>query len=156
MRGEPADRPVIEEPLQVDDTMVGMTCVSIGNPHCVIFVEDLDGFPVAKLGPKVENHDLFPERTNVEFVAVADAQQLRMRVWERGAGETLECSTAAAAATVAAVLSERTARQVEVLVFADKVQVEWAADNHLFLTGPASEVFSGEVVLKLVEEARLT
>ena len=154
MRGEPAEERVLEEPLEVDDTTVQITCVSMGNPHCVIFVDDVDSFPVTELGPKIENHELFPERTNVEFITVLDRQHLRMRVWERGAGETLACGTGAAAATVAGVLADRSDRRVEVHLRGGQLQVEWAEDNHVFLTGPATEVFSGEVASQLVAKAR--
>ena len=154
MTGEPAAERVIEEPLEVDDTTVQITCVSMGNPHCVIFVDDVDSFPVTELGPKIENHQLFPERTNVEFITVLDRQHLQMRVWERGAGETLACGTGAAAATVAGVLTDRSDRRVEVHLRGGQLQVEWAEDNHVFLTGPATEVFSGEVASQLVAKAR--
>ncbi len=154
MRGEPADQPVIQEPLEVDGTAVEITCVSMGNPHCVIFVDDVDSFPVAELGPSIESHQLFPERTNVEFVTVLDQHHLRMRVWERGAGETLACGTGAAAATVAGALTERSNRRVEVSLWGGELQVEWAQDNHVFLTGPAAEVFSGDVTPELIAQAR--
>ena len=154
MTGEPAEERVIEEPLEVDDTTVQITCVSMGNPHCVIFVDDVDSFPVTELGPKIENHQLFPERTNVEFITVLDRQHLQMRVWERGAGETLACGTGAAAATVAGVLTDRSDRRVEVHLRGGQLQVEWAEDEHVFLTGPATEVFSGEVASQLVAKAR--
>ncbi len=154
MTGEPAEERVIEEPLEVDDTTVQITCVSMGNPHCVIFVDDVDSFPVTELGPKIENHQLFPERTNVEFITVLDRQHLQMRVWERGAGETLACGTGAAAATVAGVLTDRSDRRVEIHLRGGQLQVEWAEDEHVFLTGPATEVFSGEVASQLVAKAR--
>ncbi len=150
MRGEPVDGQVIGEPLEVDGTQVEITCVSMGNPHCVIFTDDANSTPVTELGPQIENHQVFPERTNVEFVTVVDSEHLRMRVWERGAGETLACGTGAAAATVAAVLTERTDRRVEVSLLGGELQLEWAADDHVFLTGPATEVFSGEVSPQLV------
>jgi len=154
MTGEPADGQVIQELLEVDGNTVQITCVSMGNPHCVIFVDDVDSFPVTELGPKIENHQLFPERTNVEFITVLDRQHLQMRVWERGAGETLACGTGAAAATVAGVLTDRSDRRVEVHLRGGELQVEWAEDNHVFLTGPATEVFSGEVASQLVAKAR--
>jgi len=155
MRGEPAEEPVIEEPLEVEGTTVKITCVSMGNPHCVIFVDDVDSFPVTELGPKIENHELFPERTNVEFITVLDRQRLQMRVWERGAGETLACGTGASAATVAGMLTERSDRRVEVSLLGGELQVEWAEDNHVFLTGPATEVFSGEIAPELMAAALL-
>lgn len=153
MLGESADGRVIAEPLEVDGTTVEITCVSMGNPHCVIFVDDTDSAPVTELGPQIENHQAFPERINVEFVTVVDREHLRMRVWERGAGETLACGTGAAAATVAGVLTDRSDRRVEVSLLGGELQVAWAADNHVFLTGPATEVFSGEISARLLAEA---
>ncbi len=156
MRGDPADERVIAAALDVDGTTVEITCVSMGNPHCVIFVEDIDSAPVAELGPQIEHHELFPERTNVEFVTVVDREHLRMRVWERGCGETLASGTGSAAAMVAGVLTERSDRRVQVSLLGGELQLEWMADNHVFLTGPATEVFSGEVSLNLLSEARLS
>lgn len=143
--GEPANESVVEQPLEIAGQVFDITAVSMGNPHCVIFVDDTNSFDVAAIGPQLENHELFPERTNVEFVTVVDRQRLRMRVWERGAGETLACGTGACAAVVAAVLTDRTERQVQVELQAGNLLIEWHEDEHVFMTGPATEVFSGQV-----------
>ncbi len=145
MLGEPTGEPVIEQPLEVGGQTFDITCVSMGNPHCVIFVDDVASFNVTGLGPQIENHELFPERTNVEFVSVVDRQRLKMRVWERGSGETLACGTGACAAVVAAVLTDRTERQVQAELLGGELQIEWHEDEHVFMTGPATEVFSGRV-----------
>ncbi len=154
MLGEPADEPVIEQPLEVDGRSFDITCVSMGNPHCVIFVDDVASFDVTGIGPQIENHELFPERTNVEFVSVADREHVKMRVWERGSGETLACGTGACAAVVAGVLTDRTERQVQVELLGGELQIEWHEDEHVFMTGPATEVFSGRVNDQLVAAAR--
>ncbi|WP_020677219.1 diaminopimelate epimerase [Geopsychrobacter electrodiphilus] len=119
-------------------------CLSMGNPHCVIFVDDCDNFPVATVGPLIENHPLFPRRTNVEFVSVISNCELRQRTWERGAGETLACGTGASAVTAAAVLSGRTDRKITNHLKGGPLELEWAADNCIYLTGPAAEVFTGD------------
>jgi len=119
-------------------------CLSMGNPHCVIFVDDCEHFPVTEIGPLIEHHPLFPRRTNVEFVSVISDSELRQRTWERGAGETLACGTGASAVTVAAALSGRTGRKVINHLGGGLLELEWAAANCIYLTGPASEVFSGE------------
>ncbi len=154
MRGEPANEPVIEQPLEVDGRTFDITCVSMGNPHCVIFVDDVASFDVTGIGPQIENHELFPERTNVEFATVTDREQIRMRVWERGAGETLACGTGAGAAVVASVVTDRTERQVQVELPGGELQIEWHEDEHVFMTGPATEVFSGQVDDQLIAPAR--
>jgi len=153
--GTPPDQPVIEQPLEAADETFLVTCVSMGNPHCVIFVDDVDNFPVDEVGPAVENHPLFPNRTNVEFVTVMDRKHVQMRVWERGAGETLACGTGASAACVAGALTGRTERAVRVSLLGGALHIEWAADDHVFLAGPAAEVFSGEVSEELLKLAKL-
>ncbi len=155
MLGTPPDQPVIEQPLEAADETFLVTCVSMGNPHCVIFVDDVDNFPVDEVGPAVENHPLFPNRTNVEFVTVMDRKHVQMRVWERGAGETLACGTGASAACVAGALTGRTERAVRVSLLGGALHIEWAADDHVFLAGPAAEVFSGEVSEELLKLAKL-
>ncbi len=154
MRGEPADEPVIEQPVEVDGRDLQVTGVSMGYPHCVIFVDDVASFDVAGIGAQLESHELFPERTNVEFVTVRDRGHLKMRVWERGSGETLACGTGAAASVVAGVLTDRTERQVQVELLGGELQIEWHEDDHVFMTGPATEVFSGAVNDELVAPAR--
>jgi len=145
MAGEPADEPAIDQELCVGTDFIRVTCVSMGNPHCVLFVDSVDTAPVCELGPQIENHPCFPERTNVEFIEVIDRRHVRMRVWERGAGETLACGTGASAACVACALNDLTDRAIEVQLRGGDLDIEWAADNHVFMTGPAVEVFSGEL-----------
>lgn len=155
MLGEPADEPVINEPLDVDGQTVHVTCVSMGNPHCIQFVDSADDAPVLTMGPQIENHPAFPERTNVEFIEVVDRARVRMRVWERGAGETLACGTGASATGVACALNDRTERTIEVELLGGTLTIEWAANNHVFMTGPAEEVFSGELPDEFVAPAKL-
>ncbi len=138
-------RQVVEQPVEVLDRTFAFTGVSMGNPHCVIFLDDLAEFPIEKYGPALEKHELFPRRTNVEFVVVRDRRHLRMRVWERGAAVTMACGTGACASLVAAVLSGRTDRTAEVRVDGGRLFIEWAADGHIYMTGPAEMAFAGEV-----------
>jgi diaminopimelate epimerase len=155
MRGEPADGQVIAEPLKVSKYLFPVTCVSMGNPHCVIFLPEVADFPVAEVGPLIENHQLFPNRTNTEFARVIDPAHVAMRVWERGAGETMACGTGAAATLVAGVLTDRLNRAAQVQLLGGNLEIEWAADDHVLVTGPAAEVFTGVVVAELIEKARL-
>lgn len=137
---------VIEEDIEVKGKTYKMTCVSMGNPHCVIFVEDAEAFPIYELGASFESHPAFPRKTNTEFVEVRDRQHVRMRVWERGAAVTLACGTGSCATGVAGVLTGRTDRKVEVELDGGKLTVEWdEATNHVFMTGPAELVFTGEI-----------
>ena len=143
MRGAPGE--VINEPLRVNGAAFEVTAVSMGNPHCVVFVEDVSGFDVAHWGPLFEHHDAFPERVNTEFIQVRDRESFSMRVWERGSGETLACGTGAAAAAVACHLTGRTGRRVTGHLLGGPLELEWqAGNNQVFMTGPAVEVFSGE------------
>ena len=122
-----------------------ITCVNMGNPHCVIFVKDPEAIDVATLGPMFENHPLFPRRTNVEFVRVIRRDVLQMRVWERGAGETLACGTGSSAALVAAVLCGLSDRTVQMKLTGGNLELSWnAEDNHVYQSGPAEYVFDGE------------
>ncbi|MDT8440688.1 MAG: diaminopimelate epimerase [Desulfuromonadales bacterium] len=140
-----ADEQVIDAELQLADRSFRITCVSMGNPHCVIFVDgDVDLFPVETYGPLLENHPLFPQRTNVEFVQVLSPEVVRQRTWERGAGETLACGTGAAAVTVAGLLTGRTAGQLRNRLRGGELQMEWDGVNEIFMTGPAVEVFQGD------------
>jgi diaminopimelate epimerase len=134
--------------LQVSGEQYKATCLSVGNPHCVIFVDEVDDFPVEQVGPKIENHKLFPKRINVEFAQVLDKNELKLRVWERGCGETLACGTGACA-TVAAgnILGELNSKATVHLVGGD-LEVEYA--ERLFLSGPAEKVFEG----KLLEDVK--
>ncbi|PKM77757.1 MAG: diaminopimelate epimerase [Firmicutes bacterium HGW-Firmicutes-15] len=125
-----------------------LTGVSMGNPHCVIFVTDIDKTPVALWGPALETHQLFPAKTNVEFVQVIDRDEMIMRVWERGAGITLACGTGACATLVAAVLNGHTGRAATIHLLGGDLFIEWKEqDNHIYMTGPATEVFSGRIEL---------
>jgi len=147
MKG-PDSPQVVNEPLRAAGRRFRITAVSMGNPHCVIFVDDVARAPVAEVGPAIENHDLFPQRTNVEFVQVVGPGDIRMRVWERGAGETLACGTGASAAVVAAVLNGLSTRKATVRLEGGNLKVHWSPeDGHVFTEGPAVEVFSGETRL---------
>lgn len=137
---------VVNEKLTVNGKDYAMTCVSMGNPHCVIYVEDAEGFPIHELGSSFEHHPAFPRKTNTEFVEVKDRQHVRMRVWERGAAVTLACGTGSCATAVAGVLTGRTDRSVEVQLDGGTLHVEWdETSNHVFMTGPAELVFTGEL-----------
>lgn len=145
VKGFGMDR-VIEEDITVKGQDYKMTCVSMGNPHCVIFVDHAEAFPIHELGASFESHPAFPRKTNTEFVEVRDRQHVRMRVWERGAAVTLACGTGSCATGVAGVLTGRTDRKVEVELDGGKLTVEWdEATNHVFMTGPAELVFTGEI-----------
>ena len=109
----------------------------------MIFVEDAEAVPIEKLGPLLERHEAFPKKTNVEFAAVLDASHIRMRVWERGAAVTLACGTGSCATLVAAALTGRTERAAEVQLDGGRLQIEWAEDNRVYMTGPAEKVFAG-------------
>jgi diaminopimelate epimerase len=140
-----AGSPVVNQPLTVAGRELQVTCVSMGNPHCVTYVERLSDEWVLGVGPKVENDPRFPRRVNAEFVEIVSPQEVRMRVWERGSGETLACGTGACAVCVAGVLSGRTGRRLMVHLPGGDLELQWAENNHVFLTGPAVEVFSGEI-----------
>lgn len=125
-----------------------VTALSVGNPHAVVFVDDADSVNVASLGPRFENHPLFPEKCNAEFVQVIDGKTLKMRVWERGSGETMACGTGASAALVASVLCGHTGNSVTVELLGGELFIEWdKSTNHVFMTGPAKTVFDGELFL---------
>jgi len=144
MRGDRGSK-VISEPLRVGGKKIEVTCVSMGNPHCVTFVDDVDHYPVEKIGPLIENHPSFPARTNVEFVEVVSRDEIKMRTWERGAGETLACGTGSCASLVAASLNDKTGRKAVVHLRGGDLLIEWAGNNRLFMTGPAEEVFEGNL-----------
>jgi diaminopimelate epimerase len=139
------DGPVKDFPLKIEDREFRITCVSMGNPHAVMVVEDLEGLEIGKYGPKIENHPLFPRRVNAEFIRVISPERIKMRVWERGAGETMACGTGACAAAVAAHLNGLTGRRVEVALLGGELVIEWEKNNHVYMTGPAVEVFEGVV-----------
>lgn len=135
----------VDEPITVCGREYRMTCVSMGNPHAVVFMEDVAGLKIEELGPYFENHERFPRRTNTEFVQVLDKDRVSMRVWERGTGETLACGTGCCATAVACVLNGKTDRKIVVQVLGGELTIEWdEKSNHVFMTGPAEFVFDGE------------
>jgi len=138
--------PPQDVPLEVDGKSFRCTALSMGNPHCVIFVKQASDALVYGIGPKIEQDTaLFPNRVNVEFVEVISAGELRQRTWERGSGETLACGTGASAVCVAGVLTGRTNREVLIHLSGGDLRLQWnEADNHVYMTGPAEEVFSGQ------------
>lgn len=143
-----ADTKVIDQTLTVADQRYQVTCVGMGNPHCITFVNDTDAIALDQIGPLFEHHDVFPQRTNTEFIQVVGPDYLKMRVWERGAGATLACGTGACASLVAAVLNGKCDRNATVELPGGPLQIHWsAADNHIYMTGPAVLVFSGEAPL---------
>ncbi len=140
----PGDPPV-KVPLDVAGRRIEVTCVSMGNPHCVTFVDEITDEWVHGVGPQIETHPAFPRRVNAEFIQILSPREMRMRVWERGSGETLACGTGACAATVAAVLNGLTERTVLCHLPGGDLTLEWPAPaGSVFMTGPATEVFSGE------------
>jgi diaminopimelate epimerase len=136
---------VVAENLNILHTTFSITCVSMGNPHCVIYVDDVENFQVEKYGPLIENHEIFPRRANVEFVRIISPSEVRQRTWERGAGETLACGTGASAVCVAGVLNGFTEKKILNHLSGGDLELEWAEDGNLYMTGPAVEVFSGEM-----------
>ena len=143
MSGEDSDK-VVNEELEVDGSIYHITLVNVGNPHCVIFADDIDKVDLPSIGPKFENHPVFPSRINTEFVQVLDKNNIRMRVWERGCGETLACGTGATASVVAAILNGLTFDTVMVhLAYGDLI-IEWKDHMELYMTGGAETVFTGE------------
>jgi diaminopimelate epimerase len=135
---------VIGERLTAGDREFEATCVSMGNPHCVIYIDDVTNFPVTHYGPLLEHHRQFPQRTNVEWVEWLNRREIRQRTWERGSGETLACGTGACAATVASILNGKTDRAITVHLLGGDLEIEWAADEHVYMTGTAVEVFRGD------------
>lgn len=139
---------VVDEPLQVDGKTFRMTCVSMGNPHAVIYVDDVQRMDLEKTGPSFENHERFPNRINTEFAHVLDRNTVEMRVWERGSGETLACGTGACAVAVASILNGYTEDQVTVRLLGGDLKIEWDREaNKVYMTGPAEVVFDGEIRL---------
>ena len=136
--------PVVNVPVTIAGETLVVTCVSMGNPHCVTFVDELSDKWVLRIGPAVESDPHFPRRVNAEFVQVLSPTEVRMRVWERGSGETLACGTGASAACVAGALAGRTQRKILAHLPGGDLELHWADDNHVYMTGPAVEVFSGE------------
>jgi len=137
---------VVDAPLDIGGHSYRITCVSMGNPHCVLFLPEVEELDLPRLGPQFEQHPFFPRRVNTEFVRVDAPTLLRMRVWERGSGETAACGTGACAALVAAVLTQRAERGATLRLNGGDLDIEWrAADDHVYMTGGAEEVFRGEI-----------
>lgn len=134
----------VKAEVKVKNRKIELTCVSMGNPHAVTFVNDIKNFKVAEYGPILENADIFPEKANIEFVEVVDKNNIKMRVWERGSGETLACGTGACSSVVASSLNGYTERKVNVQLLGGNLEIEWKPNNHVHMTGPAVTVFKGE------------
>jgi diaminopimelate epimerase len=143
------DGPVLDVPLEVAGESVRLSSVSMGNPHAVLFVEDVEAAPVASLGPRIETHPAFPNRVNVEFVQIVSRTRLRQRTWERGTGETLACGSGACAVAVVAILRGLAERALAIELRGGELSIEWPApDAPVFMTGPAAEVFRGTLTLE--------
>lgn len=144
---ETADGPaVVNAPIMVDNTEYHMTCVSMGNPHAIVFMEGVKDLDIEKIGPKFEHHTCFPNRTNTEFVEILDRKNVFMRVWERGTGETLACGTGCCATAVACVLNGLTDEEITVKLLGGELHIKWdRKENLVYMTGPAKIVFEGEV-----------
>lgn len=140
MKGEGSP---VQYSLHLGDSVVRATSLSLGNPHTVVFVEDVEHYPCEKVGPRIETHAMFPERTNVEFVQVLSRERIRMRIWERGTGMTLASGSGSTASTVASVLAEKTGRIVTVEMPLGVIKVEYPKDGDLLMTGPVTKVFEG-------------
>ena len=141
-----ADQKVINTPLEVAGQTWLVTCVSMGNPHCITFVEDVAAIPLETLGPQFEHHPVFPKRTNTEFIQVVRSDYLKMRVWERGAGATMACGTGACASVVAGVLTGKSDRTCTVELPGGCLEIEWSEqDQRVYMTGPAQRVFTGQI-----------
>lgn len=142
------ESPVINVPVEVKGKTYHMTCVSMGNPHAIVFMDNVKELDIAAIGPYFENHTVFPKRTNTEFVEVIDRNTVNMRVWERGSDETLACGTGACATTVACILNNKTEDEVTVHLLGGDLKIRWdRKENQVYMTGPATVVFDGEIVL---------
>ncbi|MDU1903842.1 MAG: diaminopimelate epimerase [Dysgonomonas sp.] len=138
------EQPVLNYPLDIDGKIWRISCVSMGNPHAVVFTEGIKDFDLSVLGPKFEKNPIFPRKTNTEFIEVIDRNTLNMRVWERGAGETLACGTGACAAAVAAILNNYCDRNITIHLLGGDLEIEWReSNNHVYMTGEAVTVFEG-------------
>ena len=147
MLGNSPDDKVIDYHIVVDSITIPITAVSMGNPHCVVFVDNVKTTDVKNIGPQLETCKQFPKRTNVEFAQVLNKNNIKMRVWERGAGETLACGTGACAVAVAGVLTNQTGKTVSVELPGGKLKIEWLTNNHILMTGPAVTTFTGTINL---------
>lgn len=138
---------VIAQPLEAGGKTVSVTCVSMGNPHCVTYIDDTDSLDIEKIGPVFENHPAFPDRINTEFIQVVSDSCIKMRVWERGAGETLACGTGACAATVASILNGYCKRgeDIKVILRGGELKINWTHGGDVYMTGPAETVCTGEI-----------
>lgn len=137
---------VIDAPIEIDGTTYHMTCVSMGNPHAVVYVDDVNNLPIEEIGPKFESHERFPRRVNTEFVKVLDRHTVQMRVWERGSAETLACGTGACAVAVSCILNGLTEDEVTVKLLGGDLEIQWDQEkNTVYMTGPATVVFDGEL-----------
>lgn len=145
--------PLVDCPLEVEGKRWQVTCIGVGNPHCVTVVPEVDSLKLEEIGPAFENHPNFPERINTEFVEVVDATHLKMRVWERGSGETWACGTGATASAVASMMLGLVENTVEVQLIGGNLEITWDRESgHVYMTGPAVEVFTGEIDLTQYEE----
>ena len=139
---------VIDEPVMVDGKEWKITCVSMGNPHAITYIDDVKNLEIEKIGPKFENHEIFPDRVNTEFVHVIDRNTVEMRVWERGSGETLACGTGACAVAVSSILNGLTEEEVTVKLLGGDLKIFWdRTENKVYMTGSATTVFDGEIDL---------
>lgn len=138
---------VISQYLTIEDKAYAVTCASMGNPHCVLYTDDVHALDLPRIGPKFENHEMFPDRINTEFVHIVSETEFDMRVWERGSGETLACGTGACAATVASILNGYCKRDTEIKVnlLGGTLYINWTADGDVYMTGPAETVCTGEI-----------
>ncbi len=142
------ESPVVNVPVEVKGKIYHMTCVSMGNPHAIIFMNNVKDLDIEAIGPYFENHTVFPKRTNTEFVEVLDRNTVNMRVWERGSDETLACGTGACATTVACILNDKTENEVTVHLLGGNLKIRWDREaNQVYMTGPATVVFDGEITL---------
>lgn len=140
-------QPVLNYPLDIDRKIWEISCVSMGNPHAVVFSEGIKNFDLLTLGPKFEKNPIFPKKTNTEFIEILDRNTLNMRVWERGAGETLACGTGACAAAVAAILNGYCDRSITIHLLGGDLHIEWKeSNNHIYMTGEAVTVFEGTIL----------
>lgn len=145
---EVAEEPVLEYPINIDGKEWKISCVSMGNPHAVVFTKNIKDLDLTSIGPKFEKHPLFPRKTNTEFIEILDRNTLNMRVWERGAGETLACGTGACAAAVAAVLNNYCDRDITIHLLGGDLNIKWNKENnHVYMTGEAVTVFEGELTV---------
>ena len=144
---------IVDEALEVDGREYKVTCVSMGNPHCITFVEDTASFPLFEIGPKFEGHKFFPNRVNAEFIQIISRNEVNMRVWERGSGETLACGTGACASTVACILNGLTDDEITLHLLGGDLKVRWDREENLvYMTGPARVSFDGEIDVDAIEK----